>query len=693
MTPVSGSAVPKEVRGRASELREVLARHNYLYYVLDQPEIPDGDYDQLFRELEQIEDQYPSLRTKGSPTQRVGSSRATPFRKVRHLVPMRSLANAVTFEEVDLFRGRLRRVLGEDPDLVAELKMDGLAVSLTYRDGELLQGATRGDGDTGEDISANVREVASIPQRIGHAGDVVFGSFEVRGEVYMPKLVLEQINRERGAVGLELYANCRNAAAGSLRQLDSQVTRSRRLAAFFYACDPHPAGVIGQWDLLSWLSEVGFPVNAERVLLPEGRGAEALLEGLHSRRHLLPYEIDGVVLKVNRLNLQDELGSDSRAPRWAIAYKFPPEERETTVRRIEVSVGRTGAVTPVAVLDPVLVAGSTVSHVTLHNEDQVRAKDIRVGDRVVVRKAGDVIPEVVRVVLGDRPPDSVAFEMPRRCPSCQAELLREDGEAVTRCVNPLCPAQAQRRLEHMVSRGALDIDRCGPAVLSQLTAEGLLSGPGDLFLLSIDDLLALPGMGRRSASQLVAAIRARRRPSLGRFLYSLGIRHIGERTAQLLAEHFGSLEALTAAQLEEITAVPGIGEVLATSVHRFLHDEEGGALLIHQLLAGGVEPQAQERIEGPWAGLTIVVTGTLTARSRAEAEQAIRGLGGSSANSVSRKTSALVAGASAGSKLAAAERLRVPILSEEQFETWIESPDEFPAGVTSRPADMRDPTE
>ncbi|MHB8393363.1 MAG: NAD-dependent DNA ligase LigA [Candidatus Dormibacteria bacterium] len=661
-------------------MREQLARHNYLYYVLDQPEVPDGEYDLLFRELQHLEEDYPSLRTKDSPTQRVGSGRATQFRKVRHLVPMRSLANAVSLDEVELFRGRLRRALGRDPDLVAELKMDGLAVSLTYSDGQLTQGATRGDGDVGEEITANVREVASIPDRIVGEGAGATGTFEIRGEVYLAKSVLEQINKEREVAGLDLYANCRNAAAGSLRQLDAQVTRGRKLDAFFYACDPYPTGVTGQWELLAWLSGVGFPVNSERVLLSEGRGVGELVEGIHSRRRLLPYEIDGVVLKVDRLDWQEELGSDSRAPRWAIAYKFPPEERETRVLAIEVSVGRTGAVTPVAVLEPVLVAGSVVSHVTLHNEDQLRAKDVRVGDGVVIRKAGDVIPELVRVAGASRPPDSVPFEMPKRCPSCQAELLREAGEAVTRCVNPGCPAQAQRRLEHMVSRGALDIDRCGPAVLAQLAERGRLASPADLFALSADDLAALPGMGRRSAYQLVAAIQARRRPSLARFLYALGIRHVGERTAELLAAHFGSLDALQAAGLPEITEVAGIGQVLAESVHRFLHGE-GGAKLIEELLRQGVEPQAAARFEGPWAGLTVVVTGTLRGRTRAEAEREIRRLGGSPASSVSRKTTAVVAGESAGSKLETAVRLGVSVLSEAQFEAWLKNPTGSPTEV------------
>jgi DNA ligase (NAD+) len=677
---VPEEAVPREARARAARLRRELNHHNYLYYVLDAPEISDFDYDQLMRELQELEARYPRLRTKDSPTQRVGSGLSTPFRKVRHLAPMRSLANAFTKAEVEQFQERLRRALGEDPDLLAELKMDGLAVSLTYSDGSLRQGATRGDGEVGEEITANVRAVAGILSQLGKAAGT--GVLEIRGEVYMLKEVLAELNRERAERGLDLYANCRNAAAGSLRQLDPEITRSRRLSAFFYACDPAPPGVATQSQLLSWLEEAGLPVNPQRRLLPEGAGVFELLSEWQQRRHLLPYEIDGVVLKVDRLAWQDELGADSRAPRWAVAYKFPPEERETTVKEIQVSVGRTGAVTPLAVLEPVLVAGSVVSHVTLHNEDQVRAKDVRVGDRVVIRKAGDVIPEVVRVVLEARPYESEPFRMPRACPSCGAALVREPGEAVTRCVNPLCPAQVQRGLEHLVSRGAFDIDRLGPVVLAELVSRGWVSSPADIFRITAEELRQIPGQGERSSRQLVAAIQARRRPTLARFLYALGIRHVGERTAELLAEHFGSLERLRAASVDELAEVEGVGPVLAEAVHHFLHSQ-GGSALIDQLLEAGVQPQVAERVEGPWRGLTVVLTGTLLHRTRAEAEAEIKARGGNPGSSVSRKTAAVVAGAAAGSKLATAQRLGVPVLDEGQFERWLAEPGLAPAALTA----------
>jgi len=672
--PVPESAPPREARGRAAELRRQLAHHNYLYYSLDAPEISDAEYDELFRELLELEERYPRLTTRDSPTQRVGAGVSSQFRKVRHLVPMRSLSNAFDMAEVELFRGRLRRAVGSDPDLAAELKMDGLAVSLTYRDGVLVQGATRGDGEVGEEISANVLKVEGIPKALTPSAAGLAGVYEIRGEVYMRKEVLEGLNRQRRESGLDLYANCRNAAAGSLRQLDPSVTGDRHLSAFFYACDPFPAGVSTQMDLLAWLEERMLPVNEERRLLPGGEGVEDLLREWQQRRHQLPYEIDGVVLKVDQLRWREELGADSRAPRWAIAYKFPPEERQTTVLEIQVSVGRTGAVTPLAVLAPVLVAGSVVSHVTLHNEDQVRAKDVRVGDVVVIRKAGDVIPELVRVVLAERSAQSEPFRMPSTCPSCGAELVREAGEAVTRCVNPLCPAQVQRRLEHMVSRAALDIDRCGPVILAELVSRGLLKSPADLFSISEGDLREIPKMGERSSRQLVAAIRARKTPTLARFLYSLGIPHVGERTAELLAAHFGSLERILVASQEDMSEVMGVGPVLAQSVHHFLHTE-GGTALISQLLEAGVRPLSAGPTEGPWRGLTIVLTGTLSQLTRQQAESEVRRLGAVAASSVSRKTSAVVAGEAAGSKLERAERLEVPVLSEAQFVRWLDDPE------------------
>ncbi len=672
------AAVPQAARARASQLREEIDRHNYLYFVLDAPEVTDAEYDSLMRELLRLEEEHPSLRTKDSPTQRVGGAGPTPFRKVRHVMPMRSLQNAVSEVEVEQFRTRVRLALGEDPDLVAELKMDGLAVSLTFVSGRLTQGATRGDGVTGEEITANVQAVEGIPSTLPDGpGRGLPPRCEVRGEVYMPKEVLAGLNRERESQGLELYANCRNAAAGSLRQLDSEITRSRSLSAFFYACDPAPSGISTQSQLLDWLERQGLPVNPNRRRFAAGEGVPEYLGSWQARRRDLPYEIDGVVLKVDSLAGQEELGADSRAPRWAVAYKFPPEERESRVVAIEVSIGRTGVVTPVAVLDPVEVAGSTVSHVTLHNEDQVRRKDVRVGDVVVVRKAGDVIPEVVRVVLSRRPDSSEPFQMPKECPACGSELVREVGEAATRCLNPLCPAQRLATLLHFVSRDALDIDRLGPAVVQQLLDRQMVRTPADLFRLEAGQLEELPGLARRSARQLTDAIRARRHPALGRLLYALGIPHVGRRTAELLAEHFGTMERLRAAGPDELAAVSGVGPVLAEAVVHHLASPGTGALL-EQLREVGVEPKEAERSEGPWRGRTVVITGSLPGLSRAEAEAAVRRLGGVAGSSVSRKTTAVVAGESAGSKLATAQRLGVPVVDPEGFSWWLDHPDSDP---------------
>ncbi|MGH7611292.1 MAG: NAD-dependent DNA ligase LigA [Candidatus Dormibacteria bacterium] len=672
-------APPLEARRRAAQLREELAHHIYLYFVLDAPELADADYDALFRELQDLEASHPGLQTRDSPTRRVGGLAQTPFRKVRHLVPMYSLQNAFSLEEVAAFQARLERLLGSQPVLEAELKIDGLAVSLSYRGGELVRGATRGDGQEGEEITANVRTLSAIPRQLdpGQAPGLP-EEFEVRGEVYMPRTVLAELNLSREEQGLPLYANCRNAAAGSLRQLDAEVTRGRHLEAFFYACDPRPRQLSGQLELLGWLEAAGFPVNPHRRRLEAPPEIAAHLEHWREARHQLAYETDGVVLKVERLALQEELGWDSRTPRWAVAFKFPPEERQTRVRGIEVSIGRTGVATPVALLEPVLVAGSTVERATLHNEDQVRLKDIRVGDLVAVRKAGEVIPEVVRVVAEPGRRRARAFRMPRACPVCSQPLRREEGEAATRCLNPLCPAQRLQRLLHFVSRGALDIDRCGPAVLQDLLDRGLVRSPSDLFRLRVEQVEALPQFAARSARQLVAAIQSRRHPSLARLVYAFGIEHVGERTAQLLAEDLGGLEALRMAPASRLAEVSGIGPIVAAAVADFFASE-GGRELVDQLLEVGLEPRATQRVLGPWSGKSLVLTGSLTRWTRSEAEGLIRQLGGTPASSVSKRTAAVVVGESPGSKLQAAERLGVPVLSEDGFAAWLERPEAEPA--------------
>ncbi|MGH7757872.1 MAG: NAD-dependent DNA ligase LigA [Candidatus Dormibacteria bacterium] len=676
MAAESRVTVPREARRRAAELREELAHHNYLYYVLDSPEIADSNYDELFRELQRLEREHPRLRTKDSPTQKVGSRAATPFRKVRHRHPMYSLQNAVSAEELDQFKDRLRRLGGEALELEAELKIDGLAVTLTYQSGELRLGATRGDGTEGEDVTANIRTVEGVPARlVPKFGAGLLEGAEVRGEVYMARSVLAELNRERQAQELPLYANCRNAAAGSLRQLDWSITARRHLQAFFYACDPPPTGVGRQSQLLSWLESAGFPVDQHHQMLRGEEEIQAYLDRWREERHRLAYETDGVVLKVDRLDAQEELGADSRRPRWAIAFKFPPEERQTRVNEIVVSIGRTGVATPVANLEPVLVAGSTVEHATLHNEDQVRTKDVRAGDLVVIRKAGEVIPEVVRVILERRPRESTPFAMPEQCPVCGASLAREVGEAATRCPNPLCPAQRMQRILHFVSRGALDIDRCGPALITELLRRGQIRSAAGLFRLTQAQLEPLPQLGQRSARQLVAAIGSRRHPTLERFVYALGIPHVGEQTARLLSQHFGSLGALRQAGVEEMTRVGGIGPTVGQSVVDFFASQGAGELL-QELEDAGVEPKAPlAGAEGPWRGRTFVLTGSLERTSRSAAEAAIRERGGAASSSVSRKTTAVIAGASPGSKLQTAQRLGVPVIDEAQFETWLEDPE------------------
>ncbi len=672
---MASGQVPQAARRRAAQLREELQQHNYLYYVLDSPEISDADYDQLLRELIELEEAHPSLQTRDSPTRTVGSQAPTPFRKVRHQVRMLSLQDAFSLEEVEAFGRRLLRGLGEEPELNAELKIDGLAVSLTYRQGELVQGATRGNGAEGEEITANIRTVSGVPQLLSQqAQREVDGQVEVRGEVYMPRSVLAELNREREAAGERLYANCRNAAAGSLRQLDAGITRSRHLQAFFYACEPRPRPVARQSQLLDWLEQAGFPVDPHHQRLGGVASARDYLERWREARHQLAYETDGVVLKVDQLGLQEELGADSRAPRWAIAFKFPPEERETRVLDIQVSIGRTGVATPIAFLEPVLVAGSTVQRVTLHNQDYVADKDIRVGDAVLVRKAGEVIPEVVRVLPEQRPPTLVPFRMPDRCPSCGEPLVREEGEAATRCVNPLCPAQRLQRLIHFVSRGGLDIDRCGPAVLEELLERGWVSSPADLFRVTAEQLLEVPHFGQRSARQLVAAIQARRQPELDRLVYALGIPHVGGRTATLLAEHFGSLGRLQEASIDEMEAVPGVGRLMAEAIHRSLNSS-GGRRLLDQLADAGVHAQQLRQADGPWRGLTLVLTGSLARWTRGEAERLAVERGARIASSVSSKTSLVVAGEAAGSKLEAAQRLNVPVADEEEFARLLQQPE------------------
>jgi DNA ligase (NAD+) len=661
-------SVPEDIRVRAHELREQIAHHSHRYHVEDRPEITDAEYDRLFRDLLALEEEYPALQSADSPTQRVGGAPSENFDNVRHRAPMLSLGNAFSHEEVEDFVRRVQRVDGSINRFVCELKIDGLAISLTYREGKLVKGATRGDGVQGEDVTANLRTIRSVPMTL--APEALKGmpsEFEVRGECYLPKGSFAALNRQLEEAGKAVYANPRNAAAGAVRQLDPKVTASRGLQTFMYQLEPS-GPVRSQLAVLERLSALGFRSNPHRAEVEGVDGIHSYLQQWGEARHDLDYGTDGVVIKVASLDQQGELGAVARSPRWAIAYKFPPEEVETTVLDIAVQVGRTGAVTPVAVLEPVLVAGSTVRRCTLHNEDEVARKDVRIGDSVVLHKAGDVIPEIVRVLLDHRPKRSAAWTMPSVCPACGDALVREEGEAARRCINPLCPAQRRERLRHFVSRGCMNVEGMGEAVIDQVVELGYVDDPADIFGLTREQLLTLEGFAERSADNLLRSIAARRTVSLDRLIFALGIRHVGHHTATLLAQHLPSMEALAAATPDDLLEVEGVGPVLAQSIAAWFASDHGRELL-RRLAAAGVSAQAVERHEGPLSGQSWVVTGTLETMSRSQAEERIRALGGTPASSVSRRTHTLVVGASPGSKLEAAQKHGVRVIDEQTFAT------------------------
>jgi DNA ligase (NAD+) len=654
----------EQARERVPALRAELDRASRLYHVLDAPEISDFEYDHLFRELVDLESAYPELQTADSPTQRVGGEPAATFTKVRHRTVMLSLNNAFSPEEVREFGTRVERAIGPPGGYVCELKIDGLAMSITYSHGKFVRAATRGNGVEGEDVTANVRTIRSVPMTLA-AADGLPDELEVRGEVFLPKGAFAATNARLEEAGKPGYANPRNAAAGAVRQLDPTVTSGRGLQTFVYAVDP-PGRIQSQAEVLDTLTALGFRVNPHRRLAGSIDEVLAFLEHWAERRHNLDYDTDGVVIKVSSLAEQAELGTISRAPRWAIAYKFPPEEYETQVLDIHVQVGRTGAVTPVAILEPTLVAGSTVRRCTLHNEDEVARKDVRIGDTVLLHKAGDVIPEIVRVIVEKRPVDAVPWQMPEHCPACDSLLVREEGEVVRRCVNPLCPAQRRELLIHFASRGAMNIEGLGPAVIDQLLDLGYVTEPADVFHVTAEQLLTLDGFAERSATKLVESIAARRTVPLARFINALAIRHVGEHTAETLAAHFGTIDALAAATEEDLLGVEGIGAVVAAHMAAWFASSEGRAVLEH-LRAAGVNPERAAGGGGPWSSQTWVITGTLEGLSRSDAEARIRALGGNPSSSVSRKTHTVVAGASPGSKLEKAERLDVRVLDEAAF--------------------------
>ncbi len=661
----------EEARREAERLRREIEHHNYLYYVLDAPEIPDAEYDRLLRRLQEIEARFPDLVTPDSPTQRVGAAPRTEFGEVRHRVPMLSLNNAFSDEEVRAWDQRCRETLGVERILYhVEPKFDGLAISIVYENGVYAQAATRGDGTVGEDVTENVRTIRSVPLRL-RGGDVP-PLLEVRGEVYMPKQGFEEWNRRARARGEKPFVNPRNAAAGSVRQLDPRVTAERPLEMVFYAL-----GEVQGWtpprrhsQVLEQFRAWGLRVCRENRVV---EGAEACLDyhrRMLERRPELPFEIDGVVYKVDRLDWQERLGFVARAPRWAIAHKFPAEEEMTRLLDVQWSVGRTGALTPVAVLEPVFVGGVTVSHATLHNMDEIERKDVRIGDWVIVRRAGDVIPEIVQVVRSRRPPDARRIELPQTCPVCGSKVVRPPGEAIARCTGGLyCPAQRKEAIRHFASRRAMDIEGLGEKLVDQLVDKGLVRDVSDLYHLSVEQVAALERMGEKSARNLIEAIERSKHTTLERFVYALGIREVGEATAKALARHFGSLEALMDADEETLQQVPDVGPVVARNIVDFF-SEPHNREVIRRLLEAGVHWQQtgpQAAGERPLAGQTYVLTGALASMTREQARERLEALGAKVSGSVSRRTTAVIAGENPGSKYDKARSLGVPILDEAAF--------------------------
>jgi DNA ligase (NAD+) len=673
---------PAPVVARVEALRREIATHDYRYYVLDAPTVPDAAYDGLFRELASLEGEYPELLTPDSPTQRVSGSAAATFEAVTHRVPMLSLNNAFSDGEAEAFDRRVREALGGAAlagiDYAVEPKFDGLAISLVYENGRFMVGATRGDGTSGENVTANLRTIGAIPLAL--PDDPAPPLIEVRGEVLMQKRDFEALNAAQAARGEKLFVNPRNAAAGGLRQLDPKVTAARRLTFFAYGVGDADWGGVpppATHDaLMSKLAALHFPVTTERKVV---RGIAGLLDYYHSiggRRAGLPFEIDGVVYKVNDLALQRTLGFVSRAPRFALAHKYPAEEMPTEVLGIDVQVGRTGAITPVARLAPVFVGGVTVTNATLHNEDEVRRKDVHIGDTVIVRRAGDVIPEVVRVVVERRPPGAKAFTMPAQCPECGSAVLRLPGEAAARCTGGLiCPAQRKQALLHFASRRAMDVEGLGEKLVDQLVDEGLTRTPADLYALTVEKLAALERMAEKSAANVVAAIGKSKDTTLMRFVYGLGIRHVGESTARDLARHFGNLDSLMRASESELAEAPDVGPVVAQSIARFFAEPHNRDV-IAALRAAGIHwpDSAPERAaRGKLAGLTMVLTGTLPTITREDAKARIEAEGGKVAGSVSKKTDYVIAGEDAGGKLAKARELGVSILDEAGLERLLAS--------------------
>lgn len=695
---------PKDA-ARAAELNRILNHAAYAYYALDNPELTDAEFDRLLIELQQLEAAYPELVTEDSYTQRVGGYVSEQFEPVQHAARMYSMDDAMNLEELDAWLSRTDEALGSSTAnpvaYTCELKIDGLGVALTYRDGQFVRAATRGDGSTGENVTANVLTISDVPRELALAGleqvenRGLNQSIEVRGEVYMPKHSFIRLNEDADAAGKQPFANPRNAAAGSLRQKDPKITAHRDLETFIYAvADESPLDVHSQWEFLNWLRSCGFNVNPHARRCLSAQEVHDFCAQALEQRGDLNYDIDGVVVKVDSFASQEALGFTSRAPRWAIAFKFPPEEKQTVLREIRIQVGRTGVLTPVAEFDPVTVAGSTIARATLHNLDEIRRKNVREGDTIIVHKAGDVIPEVVGPVLNLRPVDAVEFQMPATCPSCGSPVIQEEGEVAFRCVSIDCPAQAVERLIHWGSRKAMDIDGLGDELINRMVEEGVLSDVADFYdKLTEETLASMPTgrvydtdtadhlsgdsipVGHTIAKKVMAQVEESKTRGLARVLFGIGMRHVGANVAELLAQEFGSIQALATAPVEKIAEIPGIGPKIAESVHEFFSIPENIAVIERLRQAGVVleEEKTENELPQTLAGLTFVLTGTLEHFTRDEAGAQLKAMGAKVSGSVSKKTSFVVAGEAAGSKLTKAESLGVPVLDEAALQQILET--------------------
>jgi DNA ligase (NAD+) len=657
-----------DVKQRINKLRELINHHNYRYYVLDSPEISDSEYDEFMRELQQLEEAHPELITPDSPTQRVGAAPVEAFGVVEHPQPLLSLANAFSDEELDAWYRRASNLLGSrKTDFVCELKIDGLAVALTYINGLLEVGATRGDGYRGENITQNLRTVKSIPLSVPKEAPP---RFEVRGEVYLPKTGFKKLNEERAKEGLPLFANPRNAAAGSVRQLDPRITAQRPLDIFVYGLGWAEGRVVPEthWEIMQYLKALGFKINPNIALCHTIAEAKAYYAKWVESQETLPYEADGVVVKINSIPFQIELGNVGREPRWAVAYKFPAVQGTTRLLDIGINVGRTGSLNPYAILEPVQVGGVTIKHAALHNEEDIHRKDIRIGDWVVIQRAGEVIPEIVEPIVSRRSGKEKIFHMPGTCPVCSAEVIKPEGEAMHRCTNAACPAQALERIKHFASRGAMDIEGVGEKVSQALFDAGLIKDAGDLYYLTKDKLLSMERMADKSATNILTSIEKSKNRSLPRVIFALGIPNIGEETAELLTDHYNSLDELSRATPEKLQEIPSIGPKIADSIVVFFRQEQNKRI-IEKLRKAGVKLEAEKakRKDLPLAGIEFVITGRLEASPRPEAEAKIKALGGKAGSDVTRKTDYLVVGEEPGSKLARAQALGTKILTEAEF--------------------------